>query len=698
VSAHPVTWQAPQPLWARFGAGTEDAATAADQARPAILRFATDEFMDEMLGTLARDPSRLDALVARPETWRQPIAPRAELIERTPIPRVAQSSVRRTFARKVKGAVAATVAEADITTQGQTRTVPLKLYQPAHQRFYVVSASLVCGLPGFPERAAVSGAAEQINFVLRRLLPSSTGAGDLREFAFVKDTNGARWQRVSDGPQATDSQQSVAGEELLPVFPLAYHDDSGLPRKLWGGMVPVGRREEYTSSAIDRQAPPPFPAAQVLSLDAVEPPSPVSKMARVAQFQMEVAEPWKTLIRSSVKEAITLSGGSPLTSDSEPLPARRKRIFEFNLQQQNTSWLILLDFADYLDVHLHDVWNAIASNGAGAASLPTQRKNLYDWLGNAVMSLPLRTALKPTDLSPEIRTPIVSMRTALLAIRAQGVREALEAMELAYTNTNASLSSAGWPPFHFVLAGVDTAEAAAGPFANLNLLGASSGPEFAADPVAPPNAAPQANDVDKLTALVGRALDARVETDAPPVPFALEVKNALAATAGDAGWFVIRFVYQQRDCGPLHPPALSAPTQRFQLASFFDPDAPARPIRIALPLDTSPAGLRKFNKNTAFIMSDMLCGQVQRAKGLGFIDLVRAVLPWPLHKDLEVGSGGPCTDGSFSLGMICSISIPIITICALILLMIIVSLLDLVFHWLPYFVFCFPLPRFKGKS
>src|SRR6185312_9225250 len=108
------------------------------------------------------------------------------------------------------------------------------------------------------------------------------------------------------------------------------------------------------------------------------------------------------------------------------------------------------------------------------------------------------------------------------------------------------------------------------------------------------------------------------------------------------------------------------------------PDAPARPIRISLPLDTSPAGLRKFNRNTAFVMSDMLCGQVQRAKGLGLIDLVRAVLPWPLHKDLDVGKGGPCqSDSGANMGMICSLSIPIITICALILLMIIVSLLDL---------------------
>ena len=48
--------------------------------------------------------------------------------------------------------------------------------------------------------------------------------------------------------------------------------------------------------------------------------------------------------------------------------------------------------------------------------------------------------------------------------------------------------------------------------------------------------------------------------------------------------------------------------------------------------------------------------------------------------------------------MICSLSIPIITICALILLIIIVSLFDLIFRWLPYFVFCFPVPGLKGKK
>jgi hypothetical protein len=79
-------------------------------------------------------------------------------------------------------------------------------------------------------------------------------------------------------------------------------------------------------------------------------------------------------------------------------------------------------------------------------------------------------------------------------------------------------------------------------------------------------------------------------------------------------------------------------------------------------------------------------------------DLVMSVLPWPLHKDLPADASKCGEPGTLGIGMICSLSIPIITICALILLMIIVSLLDLIFRWLPYFILCFPFPRFKSKE
>ena len=99
-------------------------------------------------------------------------------------------------------------------------------------------------------------------------------------------------------------------------------------------------------------------------------------MARVAQFQMEVAEPWKNLIRASVKLQASLAQGVDINGETEDLPsaAQAKRVFEFNLAQQNSSWLILLDFADYLGAHLADVWHAIDNNGEGYAA-HTQRRH-----------------------------------------------------------------------------------------------------------------------------------------------------------------------------------------------------------------------------------------------------------------------------------------------------------------------------------
>jgi len=683
---------------------------AADQDRPAILRFASDDFMEQILGTLACDPSRIDALVARAETWREPMAEPADLIERTPISRIAHTGIRKMLAETLKASVAATRHTADDPrTQVQTPKPPLKLYQPAHQRYYLVASSLICGIPGSPERALVSGRSEQVNYVIRRLLPATPeSTEDLREFAYVKSAQGGRWQRVNE-----DTSQFFAGEELLPVFPLTYRDhrDSAAHRRtLWGGFVPVGRREEYVSANVDRSTAPLSSAGLQQSPAITEPPAaPVSKLARVTQFQMEVAEPWKNLIRSSYKTAESLASPT-LGGDSESIPDKYKRVFEFNLQQQNVSWLILLDLADFLSLHLDDVWTAIETGDAAPLAQLEQRKALYEWLGNAVMSAALKSALKLPVTGSERRAPSPSLRDALKAVRAPGVREKLERIELNYANNNVSLNHADWPAFHFILAGLNFAQTGStadispdGPFKFLSSAGTQVSSEFVPDPTEPPSTQQQMGiEVDRLTALVGRALEADRETGAPPLPFALQLKNSLAANLtshpGDPGWFVARFILTRPECGPLHPPVLSAPTQRFQLASFFDPDAPARPIRISLPMDTSPAGLRKYSKNTAFVLSDMLCGQVQRAKSLGFVDLVLSVLPWPFHKDLNLGEGGPCKTGSIDIGMICSLSIPIVTICALILLMIIVSLLDYIFRWIPYFIMCFPVPGLKGKK
>jgi hypothetical protein len=133
--------------------------------------------------------------------------------------------------------------------------------------------------------------------------------------------------------------------------------------------------------------------------------------------------------------------------------------------------------------------------------------------------------------------------------------------------------------------------------------------------------------------------------------------------------YLIRCAYQKPNCALVSPPS-----EPFQLAAFFDPDAPARPIRIELPVDTSLAGLRKFKKNVAFLVSDKLRNQMQTVN-----DATAALKG-------EMGS-----EGSFNLGELCSFSIPIITLCAFIVLMIFILLLNIVFWWLPLLRLCLPL-------
>lgn len=681
-----------------------------DQFRPAILRFADDDFMEQMLDMLSRDPAHLGSLLARPETWRTPaISVEKDKAERVPVPRIVQEITRRLNFARPKSALPTIESTISIEEKKQPRTLPLKLYQPAHQRYYLASASLVCRTPGLPDKSVTQGGVEQMGFVIRRMLPNRLGSNneaDKREFAYVKSDQGLRWQQVvADGENAA---RMVAGEELLPLFPLGYRDALNHQRTLWTGLIPVGRREEYMGTAVDRNTfASTLAAAQLQSLQSSPPTSVDSGItARMTQFKMEVAEPWKNLIRSSHLAVESLIQPKPEgMSDSEPANAKSIRLYNLNLQWQMQSWLILLDFADYLAAHLPEIWNAIANNVPLSDTPSSPRRTLFDWLDTAEMSQLLIRALRKPAASNDIKPPAATLRAALASIGA--ARAGLERTVKLYGDT--TTNDTDWPGFHFLLAGLDINYNPAGPYQSLNPLPSTpdTEKELAPEPMPESNPNPpfltasiEAEKLDRLTALIARALDKKPESEAnaPEPPFALKLSKALRETQGDVGWFVVRYVHLNRDCGPLHPPTVSEPTQRFQLASFFDYDAPARPIRITLPLDTTPAGMRKHNKNTAFVISDILCGQIQRAKGLGLVDLVRAVLPWPLHKDLNVGDGGACSNGGVNIGMICSLSIPIITICALILLMIIVSLLDLIFRWLPYFIICFPVPGLKGKQ
>lgn len=697
MSAHPILWTSPTPLWGRFLAGSALNFRTADQARPAILRFASDDFMEQLLALLDADPRRLGEVIARPETWRNPGGAAPDLIERVPLPRLARALARARAAQPAPAPLPATTNETTAVENGVQRTLQLKLYHPAHQRYYLVGATLVCGIPGFPDRAIASGGREQIGFVLRRLMKPAANSNAATEYAFVKDAQDARWQRVTTAASA-DNAGLVPGEELLPLFPLNFSDDTSHPRRMFAGLVPVGRRDEYMTTRKDTQAPSSVTTAAAASTG---PPMTVVS-ERKEQFKFEVAEPWKNLIRSAhaALHALNEAVDGEKLSASEKADAAKKT----NERLQAQSWLVLLDFADYLALHVPAVWAALL-NPSQILAPGTAARRLYDWIAAA------DTPLTGTQSWQISGTFAPSLLEALKQVRTDAVRRGLERTVTSYPDAPESTTtgeSLAWPPFRYLLIGILKSGTAYSAVGKHQLLGQSpysnvTVPAIETDPLVPSSTSPtalrlqqieqQAAMLDRLVQIVIAAIDATQPAQpAPQLPFAVTLRDALETTKDDDGWFVLRCVYVRCDCGPLHPVVLSAASQQFQLASFFDPDAPARPIRIGLPLDTTPAGMRKFNKNTALLVSDVLCGQMQRAKGLGLIDLIRAVLPWPLHKDLDVGGVSTCKNAGGGIGMICSLSIPIVTICALILLMIIVTLLDLIFRWLPYIIMCFPVP------
>lgn len=684
-----VQWTAPSPLWAAAADDTDDPVRTAFR-QPAILRFASDSFMDDFMATLNSDPGKLVEYLAQPETWRGP--------QKSPVPSarltgfdLRRERLRLAAERRALGSALPVPAGKQAFTLAKTKRAEkqLKLYQPAHLRFYLITACCVCRVTGLPDKAIDNGRQERATFVLRRLIDKNPdqvgGTRQYDEYGFVDAPQGTVWKKVPvDNTGAPVGL--VTGEDQLALFPLNYIETDERRRRLLGGMIPVGKREAYMGA----------PLSTANGNADANANGATKKTARKILFRTQVTEPWKALINSATYAKKKMDDGTAAVATADPEPDDPNVAVGTNTQLtkstreqiQTVSWLILLDIADYLKLYLPDVWTAI-KDGTNPASLTQSQIDLLTALSQTIIPNALKTALtQPIDAASFYQPSAVSpnLRDALkLMINFDGVKavdeRSLEKVKISYDRSH---PDSQYPPFLFPLADPINA-----------------GPQI---PTLPGVTLPVDEDdivegatldnIDKLAGYVVRALPADSTTPEPPPPLA-----ATRPYVEREGLFTIRCVFERPNCGPLDPPVVSDPSERFQMAGFFDPDAPARPIRIALPIDTSPAGLRKHDKNTAFMISDMLCGQIARFKSLSLGDLVLSVLPWPFHKDLSGPDPGPCNNGpGVEFGMICSLSIPIITICALILLMIIVFLFDLIFKWIPFFIMCFPLPKFKSKG
>jgi hypothetical protein len=99
---------------------------------------------------------------------------------------------------------------------------------------------------------------------------------------------------------------------------------------------------------------------------------------------------------------------------------------------------------------------------------------------------------------------------------------------------------------------------------------------------------------------------------------------------------------------------------------------------VVLPDPTNPNVLQslKNKPNSSFAVPAGLMNAMQSATMSG----------------LSSGSAGGGTGGGISLNWICGFSIPLITICAFFVLNIFLTLLNIVFFWLPFIKICIPLP------
>lgn len=163
-----------------------------------------------------------------------------------------------------------------------------------------------------------------------------------------------------------------------------------------------------------------------------------------------------------------------------------------------------------------------------------------------------------------------------------------------------------------------------------------------------------------LTVLEGRAAEARTLEGRFDDAEALYAIRAFVRVRGEPGC-PTRLVWS--DMTPLYRVAP-------WFASTGTPQA-----RIALPA-FDRASLAAMKPNVAFDVPPGLANLLMRNK------------PEDFMKKPKAGS-------EIGLGWLCSFSIPIITICAFILLNVVLSLLNLVFFWLPLVKICLPVPKKK---
>jgi hypothetical protein len=142
----------------------------------------------------------------------------------------------------------------------------------------------------------------------------------------------------------------------------------------------------------------------------------------------------------------------------------------------------------------------------------------------------------------------------------------------------------------------------------------------------------------------------------------------------DRRYYLQGFIRVKRPDGC--PPQLvwSIPSADFAIAPWYE-NADVAPIQVTLPNLLDPDQIRKLKPSVAFSVPSNLFNHLN---GMNLQDLLDGKKP---------------SSSSVALDWICSFNIPIITLCAFIVLNIFLQLLNFIFQWLLFIKICIPIPR-----
>lgn len=514
-----------------------------------------------------------------------------------------------------------------------------KLYLPFHRRYYLVTGSLVCRHLGLPDHTVNRKNGEKVSFVLRRFIAVN---GVPVEHGWIDKGPQKGWNPVA-------ANKLLPNEERQPLHPVKVQPQplSGTPsfkeiraksitpadqRVVYHGYVPAAGREKYLTPLAN--------AAQLIQ-DQIEhplpPPARPPTDPRLDEVTARVISPWFQLVITNL--------GQPPTNIQPP--SKLLAVQDVGLPTlEETSLFILVDLGDFLQTNLVEVFNAlIAGTGLPNDGKHTSRQSLLDSLRQVqIMFYAGGIVNNPTGQPLFLDKALNNLKGVLGLAHGQGDEPGDD-----YNVLNVTLPA-----------------------------GARSLDYLGPPPPLPPSLATVMPPIQSPGALYGLFNAALAEDRSnkknwltlPP-----EMAEAIKVESVNGDVFFLRLVYEHDPCDPV----LSDPTPAFTFAKFFDPDAPARPIRIELP-SIKPKDLRKYKRGVGLQFSPELNNLINR-----------------VNTDMLKGNGlSPAGAGAnLSIAFICSFSISITFLVAIIVMFIFLILFNIIFWWLPFIRICFPIPTRK---